>query len=122
MLSNKKQIITLLFLFISLPFFEFGLDYFFGDQDGTIVRFNISKIIRFFQFIILIILTVSLYKIKVFYCLVFILINYIIIDFGIIGRLLHNYEYIHRYPHPYVGFTGKPNKDKHNCQGAYVYL
>ena len=74
MLSNKKQIITLLFLFISLPFFEFGLDYFFGDHDGKIVRFGISKIKNIFQFLIAIIITISLYKIKTFYCIIFIII------------------------------------------------
>ena len=118
MTSNKKQIITLLFIFISLPFFEFGLDYFFGDQDGKIVRFGISKIKNIFQFLIAIIITISLYKIKTFYCITFILITSFIIDFKIIGRILNGYEYIHRYPHPYVGFTGKPNKGesphKHN--------
>ena len=112
MLNNKKQIITLTFILISLPFFEFGLDYFFGDQDGKIVKFHLSKINKFFQFSILTILTISLYKIKIIYCLVFILITYFIIDFSIISRILFDYEYIHRYPHPYVGFTGKPNKGK----------
>ena len=63
MLSNKKQIITI-FFFISLPFFEFGIDYFFGDQDGKIARFGISKIKNVFQFLIVIIITTSLYKIK----------------------------------------------------------
>ena len=112
MLSNKKQIITIFFLFISLPFFEFGLDYFFGDQDGKIARFGISKIKNIFQFLIVIIITISLYKIKTFYCIIFILITSFIIDFKIIRRILNDEEYIHRYPHPYVGFTGKPNKGK----------
>ena len=122
MLSNKKQIITLFFLFISLPFFEFGLDYFFGDQDGKIVRFGISKIINIFQFLIVIIITIILYKIKTFYCIIFILISSFIIDFKIINRILYDdQEYIHRHPHPYVGFTGEPNKGesphKHNQFG-----
>ena len=112
MLSNKKQIVTLFFILISLPFFEFGLDYFFGDQDGKIVRFGISKIKNIFQFLIVIIITISLYKIKTFYCIIFILITSFIIDFKIIRRILNDEEYIHRYPHPYVGFTGKPNKGK----------
>ena len=122
MLSNKKQIITLFFLFISLPFFEFGLDYFFGDQDGKIVRFGISKIINIFQFLIVIIISIILYKIKTFYCIIFILISSFIIDFKIINRILYDdQEYIHRHPHPYVGFTGEPNKGesphKHNQFG-----
>ena len=117
MLYDKKQIIPLTFLLIILPFFEFGIDYYFGDQDGTIVKFNISEIIKFFQLIVLIILTIHLYKIKVIYCLAFIFITYVIIDFGMIGRIIGDYEYIHRYPHPYVGFTGKPNKGKHNQFG-----
>ena len=122
MLSNKKQIITIFFLFISLPFFEFGIDYFFGDQDGKIARFGISKIKNIFQFLIVIIITTSLYKIKPFYCIIFIFITSFIIDFKIISRILYDdQEYIHRYPHPYVGFIGKPNKGefphKHNQFG-----
>tara|TARA_Y100000768_G_scaffold386286_1_gene374328 strand:+ start:1073 stop:2203 length:1131 start_codon:yes stop_codon:yes gene_type:complete len=116
-LNDKKLIIPFTFLLLFLPFFEFGIDFYFGDQDGSIIKFNISEIIKFFQLILLIIVASHLYKIKVIYCLVFIFINYIIIDFGIIGRILVDYEYIHRYPHPYVGFTGKPNKDKHNQFG-----
>ena len=112
MLNYKKQIIVLIFFLITLPFIEFCIDYYFGDKDGSIVRFNIYKIIKFFQFLILITLATILYKIKVFYCLLFIFIIYVIIDFNIIGRFLlgHHYEFIHRYPHPHVGFTGRPNK------------
>ncbi len=117
MLNNKKEIIILTFLLISLPFIEFGLDYFFGDKDGTIIRFHISKIITIFQFIALTIITISLYKTNRLYCLFFLLINYLIFDFKIFDRIFYNYEYIHRYPHPYVGFTGKPNKEQHNQFG-----
>tara|TARA_B100001248_G_scaffold69298_1_gene48945 strand:- start:1440 stop:2486 length:1047 start_codon:yes stop_codon:yes gene_type:complete len=93
------------------------MDYYFGDQDGSIVKFNISGIIKFSQLIILIIIASNLFKLKVIYCLVFLFITYVVIDFSIIGRILYDYEYIHRYPHPYVGFTGKPNKGKHNQFG-----
>ena len=112
--NDKKLIVVLIFLLIALPFTEFCIDYYFGDKDGSIVRFNISKIINFFQFLILITFAIKLYKVKVFYCLLFIFIIYVIIDFNIIGRFLlgHHYEFIHRYPHPHVGFTGKPNKGK----------
>ena len=116
-LDDKKFIIPLIFLLVFLPFFEFGIDYYFGDKDGSIVSFNISDIIKLFKLVLLIIISNHLYKVKAIYCLVFIFICYVMIDFGIIGRILGDYEYIHRYPHPYVGFTGKPNKGKHNQFG-----
>ena len=45
MLNYKKQIIVLIFFLITLPFIEFCIDYYFGDKDGSLVSFNISKII-----------------------------------------------------------------------------
>ena len=114
---NRKLIITLLIILIFLPFFEFGLDYLFGDKDGNIVIYRISSIIKFIQILIILFVSFNLYRLKTSYAIFFIALVYFVIDFGIIGRILYDYEYIHRHPHPYVGFTGKPERGPHNELG-----
>ena len=114
MITKNNHILLLLSVLILLPFFEYGIDYLIGDKDGKIATFNISLIIKLIQVFIIIFLSISFYKLQFSYFLAFIISTYFVIDFSIIGRILYDYEYIHRYPHPYVGFTGKPKKGNHN--------
>ncbi len=117
-MNQHRHNLFLFFLLISLPFFEYGFDYLFGDKDGHIASFRLSTIIKIIQVIIFSFLALRLYLIKVSYFFVFIFFISILVVFDVKNKILKDrYVNPHLHPHPYVGFTGLPNQFKHNHDG-----